>query len=257
MKTPITYFGGKQTMLKHILPLIPKHEIYTEAFCGGCAVFFAKDPASVEVINDVNMHLTNFYWIAKTAYGDLKKQIEKTLHSRDIHSHAAYMLSRPQFFTAVERAWAVWALSKLSFASMQNGTFGYDFKGQCCKALRNGKARITDELEQRLDKTTIENKNAFEVLKKYDKPMTFHFIDPPYVNTSCAHYEGVWNEQDLSDLLKLLTTLKGRWMLTMFPNSEIRAYAEANNWHIHEVSRTISACKTTKRKQAEWIITNY
>lgn len=23
MKTPITYYGGKQTMLKHILPLIP------------------------------------------------------------------------------------------------------------------------------------------------------------------------------------------------------------------------------------------
>lgn len=25
MKTPISYYGGKQTLLKHILPLIPKH----------------------------------------------------------------------------------------------------------------------------------------------------------------------------------------------------------------------------------------
>ena len=38
MKTPISYYGGKQTLLKHILPLIPEHALYTEAFCGGCAV---------------------------------------------------------------------------------------------------------------------------------------------------------------------------------------------------------------------------
>ena len=29
MRTPISYYGGKQTMLKHILPLIPSHKIYT------------------------------------------------------------------------------------------------------------------------------------------------------------------------------------------------------------------------------------
>lgn len=38
MKTPISYYGGKQTLLKHILPLIPSHKLYTEAFCGGAAV---------------------------------------------------------------------------------------------------------------------------------------------------------------------------------------------------------------------------
>lgn len=32
MRTPISYYGGKQTMLKHILPLIPSHKIYTEYF---------------------------------------------------------------------------------------------------------------------------------------------------------------------------------------------------------------------------------
>jgi DNA adenine methylase len=35
MKTPITYYGGKQKMLKYILPLIPEHSIYTEAFFWG------------------------------------------------------------------------------------------------------------------------------------------------------------------------------------------------------------------------------
>lgn len=44
MKTPITYYGGKQGMLKDILPLIPEHNTYTEAFARGAVVLFAKKP---------------------------------------------------------------------------------------------------------------------------------------------------------------------------------------------------------------------
>ena len=32
MKTPISYYGGKQTMLKYLLELIPVHTIYCEPF---------------------------------------------------------------------------------------------------------------------------------------------------------------------------------------------------------------------------------
>ena len=79
-------------MLKHILPLIPPHKLYTEAFCGGAAVLFAKRPAEAEVINDINMEITNFYWVAKAYYSDLKAEIDKTLHSsyfcfHKIHHH--------------------------------------------------------------------------------------------------------------------------------------------------------------------------
>ena len=43
LKTPVTYYGGKQRLLKHILPLIPEHTQYVEPFFGGEAVYFAKD----------------------------------------------------------------------------------------------------------------------------------------------------------------------------------------------------------------------
>ena len=78
-------------MRKHILPLIPTHKLYTEAFCGGAAVLFAKCPVDAEIINDLNMDLTTFYWMAKVNYMELKKEIDKTLHSRDIHAHAAHI----------------------------------------------------------------------------------------------------------------------------------------------------------------------
>jgi len=61
MKTPIPYYGGKQEMVKDILPLIPKHHVYCEPFAGGASVFFGKKPANINVINDINGHVVNFW----------------------------------------------------------------------------------------------------------------------------------------------------------------------------------------------------
>ena len=257
MRTPISYYGGKQTMLKHILPLIPSHKIYTEAFCSGAAVLFAKRPSEAEIINDINMELTNFYWCMQVYYSDLKHEINKTLHSRDLHAHAGHINSYPQFFTPVERAWAVWVLCKMSFASMMDGTFGYDFSGTMTKKLRNAKDEFTERLCQRLERVTIENRNALDVIACYDAPDTFHFVDPPYVNSDCGHYEDTFNEQNMEQLLQLLETVKGKFMLTMFPFDMIDRYARKNGWIIHRIERTISASKSNRRRQEEWMVCNY
>jgi len=257
MKTPISYYGGKQTMLKHILPLIPRHRLYTEAFCGGAAVLFGKLPAEAEIINDLNMNLTTFYWICQTCYPELKSEIDKTLHCRDIHIHAAHILNYPDFFSQAQRAWAVWALCKMSFASMLDGTFGYDFEGGMPKKLSNAKDEFTEHLSRRLEKVTIESRDALDVISCYDNPDAFHFVDPPYINSDCGHYEGVFNEYCMEQLLQLLEQIKGKFMLTMFPYRPIENYAKKNGWVIHRIERTISASKTSRRKQEEWMICNY
>lgn len=257
MKTPISYYEGKQTMLKHILPLIPAHKIYTEAFCGGAAVLFAKEPVASEVINDINGELTNFYWIAQCYYPELKIEIDKTLHSREIHDHAVHIYKHPQFFRPAECAWAIWYLSKSAFASKLNGSFGYDFSGGMSKKIRNAKDAVTQDLCNRLSHVTIENRNASKVIECYDRIDAFHFVDPPYIETCCAHYDNTFNEQALTELLSQLSNIKGKFMLTMFPNDHITQYVTKFRWTIHSIERTISASKTTRRKQEEWIICNY
>lgn len=257
MKTPITYYGGKQTLLKHILPLIPKHDLYTEAFCGGAAVLFAKRPATAEIINDLNGELINFYWVAQVYYTDLKREIDRTLHSRDMHAHATHIYTYPHFFEPVQRAWAVWALSKLSFASMLDGTFGYDMGGTMVKKVRNAREDFTEYLCKRLENVTIENRDALSVIECYDIPGAFHFVDPPYVGSDCGHYTDTFDDVDLERLLCLLERLQGKFMLTMFPNDMIAAFADKNNWFIHRVERTISASKESRRKQEEWMVCNY
>ena len=65
MKTPISYCGVKRTLAKTIPALMPEHRLYRDPFTGGGAVFFAKKPAEVEIINDINGELVNFYQVRR------------------------------------------------------------------------------------------------------------------------------------------------------------------------------------------------
>jgi DNA adenine methylase len=258
LKTPISYYGGKQTMLKHLLPLLPEHNLYTETFAGGAALLFAKEPAEVEVINDLNSELVNFYWVASVYYHDLKREIDKTLHSRGIYEHARYIYNNPQFFEPVHRAWAVWALCKLSFASKLDGSFGFDkSKRSVTKKINNARDAFTQELCDRLSKVTIERSNAIKVIQRFDIPEAFHFVDPPYINSDCGHYEGMFTHVDLITLLDVLAAVKGKFMLTMYPHEDIDLYAEKHGWKIVTVERTISSSRTSRKKKEEWIVMNY
>ncbi len=65
MKPVVPWMGGKRRLAKHLLPLFPAHQTYVEPFAGGAALFFMKQPAKVEIINDVNGELVNLYRVIK------------------------------------------------------------------------------------------------------------------------------------------------------------------------------------------------
>jgi DNA adenine methylase len=121
MKTPISYYGGKQTLAKTILALIPEHWLYCEPFLGGTAVFFAKEPSKVEIINDSNGELMNFYQVVKQDFTALEREIAVTLHSRKQHDQAWVIYKNPEMFNPVKRTWAVWLLANASYGCMLNG----------------------------------------------------------------------------------------------------------------------------------------
>jgi DNA adenine methylase len=259
MKTPITYYGGKQGMLKHIRPLIPEHDLFCEPFAGGAAVFFDKEPVKVNIINDLNGELINFYKTVVTNIDELRAEVAKTLHCRNQHTHAWYIYNNPDYFSNVQRAWAVFVLSKLGFAGQLSSSFGFDkSEGRNPRKIRCAKEIFNDDLKTLLERSTIECDCAFKVIKRYDCPQAFHFIDPPYVGSDMGHYSGMFNEQSLNELLELCTILKGKFMLTMYPHDKIKQYAERNGWVIHKVDRQVSVCKTeARRRQEEWMVCNY
>ena len=120
LKTPISYYGGKQNMLKHILPLVPEHKIYIEPYFGGGSLFWAKEPSKSEVINDVNMNLVNFYQVLKNNGAALETKIKETLHSRETYKKAMLIYDCPWLFAddPVIRAWAMYVVTNQGFLHM-------------------------------------------------------------------------------------------------------------------------------------------
>ena len=259
LKTPISYYGGQQNILKDILPLIPSHNLYNEPFAGGAALLFAKEPTEINVINDLNGEIVNFYRTLISDFRSLKREIETTLHSREQMDVAKFIYNHPGYFSNVKRAWAVWAMSKLCFSSDFTGSFSLCRKGksQTTRNLSHAKCRFTEDLRILLEKCTIEQDDALEIIRKYDTDDAFHYLAPPYVDCNMGHYENMFGLNELQRLLDLLSEVKGKFMLTMYPNDMIKQYAEKNHWRIHRIERRVTAAKHSRRKQEEWMIVNY
>ncbi|HRH03914.1 MAG TPA: DNA adenine methylase [Bacteroidia bacterium] len=257
MKPPLTYYGGKQNLSKQILSMIPKHKVYCEPFFGGGAIFFAKEPSKMEVINDTNGELINFYKVLKTKFRQLEREIKSTLHSREEHKRASVILANPFMFDEIQRAWAIWTMSNQSFGSQLNGSWGYDKKeNKSAKQLYTKRSTFTKHYSERLEKVQIECKDAIEVIKLVDSKDTFFYCDPPYFNSNMGHYKG-YIKEDFERLLQTLSNINGKFLLSSYPSLILDKYIKANNWTVNriEMKLPISAKETDNVKKKEEVLT--
>ncbi|MDR2806244.1 MAG: DNA adenine methylase [Dysgonamonadaceae bacterium] len=233
LKTPITYYGGKQKMLEYILPLIPEHQIYSEAFFGGGAVFWAKEPAKVEFINDHNAEVINFYRVLKHNFPELKKEIDVTLHSEYQQKQAKSIYQNPSGHGKIKRAWAIWVLSHQSFYSILGNTWKCSKSRSIGTQIQSRKEAFADAYSKRLEHTSIFCREALDVIKKSDHEDAFHYIDPPYFQADMGHYGG-YTVEDFQHLLQLLATLKGKFMLSSYPSETLTEYTLKYRWNMIE-----------------------
>ena len=259
MKTPISYYEGKQTMLKYILPLISEHKIYVEPFFGGGAVYWAKEPSKSEIINDVNMNVVNFYEVLKYSYFNLRKKVEATLHSRKAHQKASIIYECPELFAddPVIRAWAFFVCTNQGFSCMVR-TWGYDKCSQKTKTNQNKIDRLNEKLSERMKYTQIECNDAHKVMLSRDSEDAFHYIDPPYVGSDQGHYGG-YTEKHFERDLDVISKLKGKFLLSSYPSEQLDCFALKYGWHQKLIDKPLTASNVQgKRKRKTEVLTaNY
>jgi DNA adenine methylase len=258
-RTPLTYYGGKQKMLPYILPRIPAHTSYIEPFVGGGAVFWGKELSTLEVLNDTNRELINFYKVVQTEYVSLETEIRISLHSRDLHRKAWVIYTNPDMFGEVKRAWAVWVLSSQSFSSKLNGNWGYDkTTNQTTKKILSQKERFTEDLAIRLQNVQLECADALYIIKSRDTKDAFFYCDPPYYNSDCGHYDG-YTLEDYENLLKTLVGIKGKFLLSVYPSEILFTYIKRYKWQVFSVEQKVSvnAKSGFLKKKVELLVANY
>lgn len=261
LKTPITYYGGKQKLLSFILPLIPEHTSYVEPFFGGGAVFWAKEPSKLEIINDTNRELINFYEVVQNDFAALEKTIRISLYSRAMHNDASVIYNNTQMFSRVERAWAVWVLAAQSFAGKFNGGWGYARKHGETTSVKVAKKRdgFTDELAIRLQNVQIECMDALKVIRSRDFENAFFYCDPPYFNTACGHYNG-YGQDDFRALLETLAQIEGKFLLSSYRSAMLDTFTTDHRWHRKTLTKPVLITQGLglgKRVKIEMLTANY
>ena len=203
--------GSKVPLIKDILKIIPPHTTYVEAFVGGGALFWNKIPAKKSVINDLDKELIEGYRILKripvsadmTILDNSKKVGKKYPEvEKFINSVTSKSSDRDKLLAVTEK---------------YAGTFGSLGQGAIYKnpSMENRWKKI-DQYKALLKPTTILSKDYLQVLKQYDSPTTFFFLDPPYEvekkGQDTYYKHSIIDYEKMRDALK---QLKGKFLLSI------------------------------------------
>ena len=250
MQPPFNYYGGKERMSTHILPLFPAHVRYVEPFLGGGSIFWAKTPSKSEVINDIDNKVVNFYEVLKTDWDLLEKKINNTLHSEYHYLLSKKILKEPMV-DRIEYAWALWAACCLSFSHNIFGGFAFGNDGISSKNTRNTIKDFSMIYAKRLQNAEIFCRDAVDIIKLKDTHDTFFYIDPPYVSSDCGHYKGYTMEQ-FTELLDCISNIKGKFLLSSYPEKILMDYCNKHGWIKKEITKIVSV--SGKRKNTKYKI---
>jgi DNA adenine methylase len=217
----IPWPGGKRRLLKHLLPIFEKleHRCYVEAFAGGAAVLFAREPALAEVLNDINGELVRLYRCVQHHLDELVRQFRWALTSRQMFEWA--QIQHPDTLTDIQRAARFFYLQKLAFGSKVSGqSFGYAPSGFAGINL----LRIEEDLSQahlRLARVTIEHSDWPKLVERYDRPETAFYFDPPYWQT--IGYGSEFGFEQYQALASAMSSMSGKAVLSINDHPEMRA----------------------------------
>jgi DNA adenine methylase len=228
---PVTVFqfpGGKFYLIKKLLPLIPPHEVYVEVFGGAAALLFNKPPSKVEVYNDINSELVNFFHVLRddVRWKILQEKLLLTPYSRE-----EFELARREESGVddVERARRFYVRILQSFSG-RGETFGYSLLQNVVSPYFH-KLDGFVEFHERIKNVTIENDDFEKIIKRYDSPVTFFFLDPPYLGHSVKGEFVNIREDDHKKLVEVLLRIKGKALLCGYRN-KIYEKLEKAGWFV-------------------------
>ena len=242
--SPIAYYGAKNKMVKHILPLIPSHNIYIEPFFGSGCIFFQKGLAKSNVINDFDDRVINFWRQYQTNLPALEKELSATLYSSAEWQRAHAIFSGKVEADPLIKAWAF--VVNFAFSVFYNGS---SFRISTCNDNTYWWHCFKESfpfLFSKLKNATILNWDVLKVIKTQDTDDSFFYLDPPYIGTSNGHY-GHYKEDNYKELLDALKSIKGKFLLSSYPNEFLANAVAEMGWNYIEVKMKGSAGTYNKK----------
>ena len=251
MAGPLSYIGGKNRLANRIIEIFPKHTTYVEAFAGGAQVFFRKEPSKVEVLNDLDGEIVNFYRVCQQHYEELLRYFRFVLVSRKWFN--LLRTTDPATLTDIQRAARYLYLLKNSFAGQIRNPNYHRLVTQPPGFNLERLSEILENAHERLGRVQIECASYDEILTRFDRPATLFYLDPPYWGRK--FYRHNFDAADFEKLAERLGKVRGKFVLSLNDVSEVRALF--HRFYIKEVELHYTSQKHAGRRYREVLITNF
>jgi DNA adenine methylase len=257
------YIGGKAHHIKYLDNIFPIFfDTFVDVF-GGAGWVSTKSKviqrASTKVYNDLNPHLANIFKQFSIDPDAVKNEINKYPQQ----DATLYRQFQQDIFGDVKPTLDLETAAKYLYLEVQSfsgNTLGLKSSvyfdkihtiNPLLKKLSN--ETITDRLKQ----LTVENLDCVDVIKKYDSPDTFFYIDPPYYNKEHYYTQGFGTEHHKS-LADCLHKIEGKFALSYYEFDALHDWFPADKYQrtTYTVSKQNSSRKN-KQRGTELVIRNY
>ena len=204
IKPAIKSFGGKSGFINELVSYFPKwetYDVFIDAFGGSGAVVLSQPRGKVDIYNDIDKNIYSVYKSISDPilFEEFKKKCDLSLYSSDLRKEFKEKI-KDKSISLVERAFMFWYINRAS----HNGIGG--FSTTCC--IRRGMSKSTSdflssidrmkEMHDRFSSIIVENRDALELIEKYDQDNVFIYADSPYhfdTRTSARYVCDMNNEQ--------------------------------------------------------------
>jgi DNA adenine methylase len=261
--TAFGYFGSKKRLAVELCSKLPPHHAWVEMFCGSAALTFAKAPAQIEVINDVDNEIVNFFEQLRNHEKELCRLVALTPYAREELKRARHP---PANIGDLERARHFLVCSMMAV----NGVFGaerggfsysdsYTRDGREARVNRwyNVPERIA-QVAERLRGVRVENKDAKELFQQFlRRPATLIYLDPPYLGERTNGYTHDANDPAFHrELLKLANRAKCMVFISGYSNELYSQFlTREKGWQLRTIEATTrdSSGQDHKRTEVVWM----
>lgn len=278
---PLKWHGGKSYLAAWLHSLAPAKETYTTrviCFAGGLGEFWNWDhDGTAEVVNDINRALTNFWRVLQdpASFATFLRTVQNVPFSQEEWKNANWPEwvneSALTFIPVKEMPDARAAAAFFIRIRQSRQGLGKAFATMTKRRIRGGmneqaSAWLTAvdglaAVHGRLNRIVIFNEDVLKLIDILDDPLTFFYLDPPYLDETrtakaCYEYELTWDQHD--ELLFKLSKIKGKFMLSGYPSKLYGDWALAKDWKCHQrLIDNKSSGKNNKEMKMECVWSNY
>ena len=278
----LSYIGGKSKIGKWIVPFYDKDmETYVETFGGMFWCFFNMDlkqfPNLKRVVyNDFNPLNYNLFKCVQTPKRLLEEINnipcqQKGEEVTDPIYKEQFNLFQSEIFNKdfkvgdtdyVVAAKYVYILTQVFSGSKPETSSFIDLKGKYKSKYLTFRDKLSkpDWIEHFLKITEVENMDFEDVVKKYDSPTTYFYVDPPYWKTENYYSNHDFDREDHERLAITLKGIEGKFSLSYYNFDILCEWFPKNDylWQTKEFAKAASAKKGEKQNMGEeLLIMNY